>query len=220
MTEPLAKFEIGRKVENLRSKSGWSRGQLASRSELTEAEVREIEAGERVPSLESLARIADALSVTLETFFCLPSRGGAPRDVEVVRSSARWSVPAPTRAARALDFRYQALTNRQSGRAIAPFLIEIPPQKSVDLELSAHPGEEFLFVLAGELEARIGEETYHLQRGDSVYFDSRTDHALRAEGAQSVRVLACFAGVDRDYESDPLERAFQVHEEDSKRKER
>ncbi|HLU46722.1 MAG TPA: cupin domain-containing protein, partial [Planctomycetota bacterium] len=93
-----------------------------------------------------------------------------------------------------------------------PFLIEIPPQRDIDLEHSAHPGEEFIFVLSGELAARIGDAEYRLGRGDSVYFDSRVDHVLRAEGAQPVRLLACFVGVTRDFAGNPLERAFQLRE--------
>ena len=111
----------------------------------------------------------------------------------MVRSQERWAVEPPSEAARALNYRYQALSYRLTDKLMAPFLVEIPPDDAASVPFSAHAGEEFLFVLAGQLRVTIEEDEYHLAPGDSIYFDSRLDHSLRAAEGGLVRLLACVA---------------------------
>ena len=53
----------------------------------------------------------------------------------------------------------------------------------------AHPGEEFLFVLNGQLEISLAGEIHRLSAGDSLYFDSSTPHTWRNPGKKETRIL-------------------------------
>jgi DNA-binding transcriptional MerR regulator/mannose-6-phosphate isomerase-like protein (cupin superfamily) len=53
----------------------------------------------------------------------------------------------------------------------------------------AHEGEEFLFVLRGELKIDLAGEEYHLKRGDSFYFDSSTPHYWKNPGRTESWIL-------------------------------
>jgi len=52
-----------------------------------------------------------------------------------------------------------------------------------------HTGEEFWFVLEGELEARVGGEFYHLKEGDFLYFDGMKPHMYKNTGKTQVKVF-------------------------------
>jgi uncharacterized cupin superfamily protein len=57
--------------------------------------------------------------------------------------------------------------------------------------LMRHEGEEFLYVLEGELE--LHTECYAplvLKAGESIYFDSRMGHGYVARGTQTCRALS------------------------------
>jgi quercetin dioxygenase-like cupin family protein len=56
--------------------------------------------------------------------------------------------------------------------------------------LSTHEGEEFVFVLSGEIEIEYGKDLHVLGAGDSIYYDSIVPHQLRAHGGSSARILA------------------------------
>ncbi|MBF0476604.1 MAG: cupin domain-containing protein [Deltaproteobacteria bacterium] len=42
-----------------------------------------------------------------------------------------------------------------------------------------HPGEEFIYVMHGELEVTLGTRVHQLKVGESIHFDSETKHKLR-----------------------------------------
>ncbi len=41
-----------------------------------------------------------------------------------------------------------------------------------------HEGEEFIYVLKGVMEFKVGNKTYELQKGDSLYFNSLENHGM------------------------------------------
>jgi uncharacterized cupin superfamily protein len=52
-----------------------------------------------------------------------------------------------------------------------------------------HVGEEFVFVLQGELELWLGEREYRLSTGDCLYFASTIPHRWRNPGKRTARTL-------------------------------
>ncbi len=210
--ERQLRMDLGERIRALREQAGWSREQLAERSGLDCRALTAFEEGEEAPAIGQLAQLAPALSVDMGSFF---ARGASARRVELVRAKERWDVEPKNAAARSLNYRYQALAYGLSDKTMSPFLVEIPPAPSsvasAEAPHSRHAGEEFLFVLNGQLEAEIAGERYLLGPGDSIYFDSSVDHTLRATEGAPVRLLACIAhAVASSVEStsQDLERAF------------
>jgi transcriptional regulator with XRE-family HTH domain len=62
---------IAARVRSLRSDRAWSQPELARRSELSNAMVSMVERGERTPSLDALASLAEALEVDPATLLAL-----------------------------------------------------------------------------------------------------------------------------------------------------
>ena len=69
-----------------------------------------------------------------------------------------------------------------------PHLFRIAPHSGSG-ESYHHEGEEFLYILQGELEISLEGEEYHLQPGDSFYFESATPHSWKNPGRSEAWVL-------------------------------
>lgn len=201
----LLELRIGEKLGEMRLARGLTLSQLAARAGIGEERIRAFEAGTEMPAVGDLVRLADALDVRIGHFFLRQLTG---QRVEVVRAADRWTVQAPSEAGRTLNYRYQSLSYNLTEKLMAPFLVEIPPDRTESPPTSSHQGEEFLFVLAGQLEVRVGDEVHRLAPGDSIYFDSRQEHALRAVEGATARVLACVAQDRKREAEDGIPRSY------------
>ena len=205
MQDDFLKLDVGGKLRRLREDHGLSLADLARRSTLAEPALRDFEDGKAVPAVGELLKIANVLGVSIGHFFQtrIPDKR-----VEVVRAAERWTVKARSEAGNALGYRYQSLSHGLTEKLMQPFLVEVPPGQDSALNRSQHEGEEFLFVLGGVLEVEIGGERHRLEPGDSIYYDSRQPHTLRALEGVTARLIACIAqhpnvtvksGIDRAY---------------------
>ena len=69
-----------------------------------------------------------------------------------------------------------------------PHLFRVKPDAGSGSEYS-HEGEEFMYLLQGELKIRLGETTHHLRKGDSLYFESSTPHHWHNPGRTETVIL-------------------------------
>ncbi len=178
---------LGEKVRSIRESRSMTAEQLADRADLDAEHVRQIESGALIPSLSPLIRIARALGVRLGTFLDdqeqvgpVISRAGAHE--AVVRFSGR---ERPNRS----DLDFFSLAANKTGRHMEPFLIDIHPASAQDAQASTHEGEEFVYVLSGEVEIEYGKDTYRLRPGDSIYYDSIVPHHVHSAGDQEAKVI-------------------------------
>ena len=91
-------------------------------------------------------------------------------------------------AGQGLDF--HALATNKSDRSMEPFVIDVHAPSANGYELSSHEGEEFIYVLSGELEVVHGKETFRIAQGDSVYYDSIVPHHVHSVPNVETRILA------------------------------
>ena len=56
--------------------------------------------------------------------------------------------------------------------------------------LHGHDGQEFNYVISGKMKLFIGDISYELEEGDSVYFDSSVPHAVQVIGDKPVQFIA------------------------------
>lgn len=183
------KNNVGSKIRQLRELQGLSVAELAERSQSSADLIEHIEAGALVPSLTPLLRLARALGVRLGTFVDDELQPGpvvvrAGHSEKVVRFSGK----SPSTQASALDF--HALASNKRDRHMEPYLIDVHPAAPDACALSSHEGEEFLYVLEGQIEVAYGATRYQLEAGDSIYYDSVVPHDVHAAGGADARILA------------------------------
>lgn len=77
----------------------------------------------------------------------------------------------------------------KSRHVIEPFIIHYPVIKKEPNVLFDHPGEEFLFVLKGEMELVYGKEKIRLRPGDAIHFDPSNPHRGQNAGKEESECL-------------------------------
>ena len=85
------------------------------------------------------------------------------------------------------DYKHLAYTFRN--KKSEPFLVTVSPEDESPV-LHGHEGQEFNYVISGKMKFYIGEISYELSEGDSVYFDSSIPHAVEAQDGKDVQFIA------------------------------
>jgi len=181
---------VGLKIKGIRESKNLSIEESAERSGLSAEQITSIENDQNLPSLGPLIKIARALGVRLGTFMDDNDALGPVvcRAADRERESSISFSNGAVNARRHME--YHPLAKQKAGRHMEPFIIDINPTDDKDFQLSAHEGEEFIYVMQGEIEIDYGKERYHLQEGDSIYYDSIVNHHLHGAPGKQAKILA------------------------------
>lgn len=181
--------KLGEKIRQIRENHEMSVEELANQSQCSSKIIENIESGELIPSLTPLIKIARALGVRLGTFLDDAPQTGpvmvkAGKSEQVIHFSGKEDHPDVS----ALDF--YPLASGKTDRHMEPFIIDVHPPGVDEFKLSSHEGEEFIYVMEGEIEILYGQERYLVSKGDSIYYDSIVPHDLHAYGKNDAKILA------------------------------
>lgn len=181
---------VGSKIKALRETKNLTVEEIAERSNLSVEQVTSIENDEHLPSLGPLIKIARALGVRLGTFLDDNDELGPVvcRAEERERNSSISFSNGATDARKHME--YHPLAQQKAGRHMEPFVIDINPEENPNFKLSDHEGEEFIFVMQGEVEIVYGKDTYTLKEGDSIFYDSIVKHHVHGAPGKSAKILA------------------------------
>lgn len=181
---------VGLKIKGIRESKNLSIEEIAERSGLSVEQIVSIETDQNLPSLGPLIKIARALGVRLGTFMDDNDALGPV----VCRAADREKDNSISFSNGATDARkhmeYHPLAQQKAGRHMEPFVIDINPEENPEFQLSAHEGEEFIYVMQGEVEIVYGKEAYNLQEGDSIFYDSIVKHHVHGAPGKSAKILA------------------------------
>ena len=181
---------VGSKIKGLRETKNLSIEEIAERSGLTVEQINSIENDVNLPSLGPLIKIARALGVRLGTFMDDNDALGPV----VTRAKVREKDSSISFSNGATDARkhmeYHPLAQQKAGRHMEPFVIDINPEENPNFQLSAHEGEEFSYVMQGEVEIEYGKDKYLLTEGDSIFYDSIVKHHVHGAPGKSAKILA------------------------------
>jgi len=181
---------VGSKIKGIRESKNISIEEVSERSGLTTEQINSIETDQNLPSLGPLIKIARALGVRLGTFLDDSDALGPI----VCRAADREKDSSISFSNGASDARkhmeYHPLAQQKAGRHMEPFIIDINPEETPNFQLSAHEGEEFIYVMQGEVEIVYGKETYNLKEGDSIFYDSIVNHHVHGAPGKAAKILA------------------------------
>jgi transcriptional regulator with XRE-family HTH domain len=162
---------VGHAVREQRLAHRLTLGQVADRAAVSRSLLSKIENGLVSASLDTLARIAQALGVSMSALF---KHWDVPEGrAQHVKSGHGMEV---VRRGTPSGHTYRLLAYDQGPRKrFEPFLISIddPGESFPDFE---HPGTEFIHMLQGCMEYRHGQQVYRLQPGDSLTFSGQIPH--------------------------------------------
>jgi transcriptional regulator with XRE-family HTH domain len=163
---------IGHEVRAYRKQLGITVTDLATATGVSVGMLSKIENGNISPSLTTLQSLSRALGVPLTAFF----RGfEEPRNATFVKAGQ--GVKIERRGTRA-GHQYSLLghiDNNSSGVTVEPYLITLTAASDV-FPTFQHGGMEFLYMLEGEVVYRHADRLFHMQPGDSLFFDADAPH--------------------------------------------
>lgn len=178
---------VGEKIKFLREGRDISVEMMAENTNLTVEQIMRIEDNIDLPSLAPLIKIAKVLDVRLGTFLddneevgpVVCRKDGAAETISFSNNSVLSR----------RHMTYRSLAKSKRNRHMEPFMIDVAPT-SEDYILSIHEGEEFIYVVQGKMEITYGEDTYFLDEGDSIYYDSSVPHHVHSYMGSSAKILA------------------------------
>ena len=178
---------VGEKIKNLRESKNITREEISERSGLSLDQIVSIEETENLPSLAPLIKIARVLGVRLGTFLDDNDELGP---VVTRKTDKTESISFSNNASELRKhMEYHSLSKAKSGRHMEPFLIDIIALEA-EFTPSSHEGEEFIYVFEGLVEINYGKDTYLLEPGDSIYYDSIVAHHVHAYQNTAAKILA------------------------------
>jgi len=167
---------IGKKISTLRTLKKIETGDLANKTGLSVQQLNSIESGTSIPSLGVLIRITRALGIRIGTLLDDTIKEGP----SIIRSNEHRSTLSfsTSENENREHLTFFSLAPNKAGRHMEPFIIDIVPDEKIKLSKSSHEGEEFIYVLQGEVKIHVGQVEYHLRQGESVYFQAINQHGV------------------------------------------
>ena len=186
MKRPSKAVPVGERIKTIRSQRGLSLEDLASRTGYDVAMLRQIEEDMVSPPLGVMVKLSKALEMKMGYLIS----SGESRPYSVIRKADRKPISRyASKKGVKYGYAYESLAPQKKDRSMEPFLVTLEPADE-EPEMSTHDGEEFIFVLDGEMEVRIGEDTQILEPGDCIYYDSTEPHVVKTRGDKITRILA------------------------------
>lgn len=169
-------MELGIKIKSLRLQCGLTQEDLADRCELTKGYISQLENDLTSPSIATLIDILNALGTDLKEFF------NEDMDDQVVFTDEDFIVKDND------DHSITWLVPNSQKNEMEPTIVTIEPNAKL-YEDRPHEGEEFGYVLEGEIALHIGKKTYKVKKGNSFYFTAARVHYLENTKDKIAKVI-------------------------------
>jgi len=173
---------FGARLRQLRTQRGLTLKELAAQSGLSRAFLSRLESGDRQASISAALTLSKIFHVSLASLFELSV---IEPHCTIVRSG-----DAVEKSANGL--KYTPLSNTGGMFNVQPIRVKVSPFRRGN-EHYHHEGEEWVYVLRGQLTLSLLGKTYDLDEGDSAHFESRFPHRLIARGGREAEVLVVAA---------------------------
>ena len=168
---PSLEETVGAAIREQRQKHGLTIAQVAEQAGISRGMLSKIENGQTTAGMDTLARIARALGVSMSMLFS--KYDATTTSAQHIKKGAGMEV---VRRGTKSGHTYQLLAYDQGPiKQFEPFLITIADDTERYPSFE-HPGTEFIYMLAGRIEYRVGQETYVLEPGDALSFQGEVPH--------------------------------------------
>ncbi len=179
LDESTSERPVGEVLRELRLARRLTLKATAERAGISESFLSQLERGRVGTSLKSLQGIAGALGVDVGDLFRAPERDRTSvvrhdsRPDVSIGSLAKWSGLTPVTAAN-----------------VEVFIGSLEPGGTAGEEPYSHGNsEEVVLVISGEITVVVGERSWTLRKGDSIFYRSTEPHAIHASGQETAEVV-------------------------------
>ena len=156
---------VGKRIKKARVQKKMPFDRLANETGFSVEYLKNIESGKKIPPVGALLQISRALE--LDSGYLL-------REQE---ANLKTRVKAFTK--RTENYAYTTLTPGAENKHLKAFKVSVEPLQDHKGVGYQHDGEEFVYILQGEMEIIVGDHVNRLKSGDSLHFNSGIRHRMR-----------------------------------------
>lgn len=169
-------MDIGSKVKRLRQANGLTLEELANRSELTKGFLSQLERDLTSPSVATLENILEALGTNLQEFF------SEKQEEQIVFKKDDFFENIQD------EYKISYIIPNAQKNEMEPILIELE-KNNQSMTIDPHEGEEFGYVVAGNILLHLGDRVNKVKKGESFYFKPRMNHYISNPGKTTAKVI-------------------------------
>ena len=173
-------FDMGERLRELRERLGLSQRALATRAGVTNGMISLIEKNRSSPSVATLKKILDGLSMSLAEFFAV---GKPEQDKLFFRADELVEIGGGA-------ISYRQVGSSLQGKALQLLHERLEPGADTGAAMLRHEGEEGGVVVRGEIELTVGTATRVLRAGDAYAFESNVPHRFRNLGSEPCEIVS------------------------------
>lgn len=190
---PENKAKVGETIRKVRMEKGLTLEDVSSKLDISIERLEQIETQEQFPHLGLIVSLAETFGVSVGEIF--GDSGNSP--FCLVRRDAATAVSRFAAAnGKSPGYSYEGLGLDKENRQMEPFLVTLVPEEVQEIDPNEHIGEEFIFVLEGQVRVTLDDHTDILNPGDSIYYDSTLPHVVACAGEQPATILAVIYAKD------------------------
>lgn len=174
MNEPLIEkqlgnLNIGDRIKMLRLSQNRTMQEIAEASDLSKSMISKIENNKAIPSVAALVKIAKSLGITISG---LLEQDGFLNAIHITKKKALENLTPTDKG-----YLIHPYASGYHAKKMQPFLFVARKDEVIPHEVS-HEGEEFMYVIKGQMKVQVGEIEYLLNTGDSLYFNAIQKHGI------------------------------------------
>ncbi|MEE9536709.1 MAG: XRE family transcriptional regulator [Desulfobacterales bacterium] len=187
LESPKSVDDVGGRIMKIRKEKDLSLDAISKMTGFDVEFLSKIENKELQPQLGTVIRLSKAL----DSAFGRLVSGVGDKLYSITRKDERRTISRSTsKKGRKQIYIYKSLAPDVKGRHMEAFLVQL--EEDPEKETSLHEGEEFIFVLDGEVILEIGEDKFELEPGDSAYYLSTTAHHIAAKKGKATIVAVMY----------------------------
>lgn len=180
---------IGNRIQTLRKERGLSIEELSNMTGFDIEFLSDIESHKIQPQLGTIIKLSKAL----DSAFGRLVSGVGDKLYSITRKGDQKIVSRSTSSkGQKKMYSYKSLAPEVKGRHMEALIVQL--EVAPDEEISIHEGEEFIYVLSGEVSLKIGDDRFELEPGDSVYYLSTTPHLIAAKRDTATILAVLYEG--------------------------
>lgn len=176
--------DVGTRLRELREMRGISMRALATKSGLSANALSMIERGKTSPSVSTLYKLADALGVSITTFFGTEDE---KQQIIFMKGDERTRIPFSRGV-------FEGLGGEKFSGRVEPFVLTLESGANSGPHSMTHTGHELVFCLRGELEYAVEKKIFLMSPGDSLLFAAQLRHKWKNPGRTVANALVVLSG--------------------------
>ena len=163
-------MNIGIRIKKVRLSQNRTLQQIANVCGCTKSLLSKIENNKVVPPVATLTKIASALGVKMSAFI------EDEKYLETLFVSAQQLQSTPPIKTE-YGYSFHTIAAENTHKKMQPFIFSGKKGEVIEHHVS-HEGDEYIYIIEGEMNVQIGDITYTMRQGDSIYFNALTTHGV------------------------------------------